>query len=98
LDQHRSRLQHQGLLDCLAEATGGRSHGAADFNQANTAVWRYLRWHRVRLSGQDENRKSRPFSGRGATSAGQPRRAASQSYGARSAGPQLSPAARSRRR
>lgn len=55
-DQHRSRLQHQDLLEYLAEATGERSLGAADFKQANTAVWRYLRWHKVRLSGQDENR------------------------------------------
>jgi hypothetical protein len=55
-DQHRSRLQHQDLLDYLAEATGDRSLGSADFKQANRAVWRYLRWHKVRLSGQDENR------------------------------------------
>jgi hypothetical protein len=55
-DQHRSRLQHQDVLQYLAEATGDRSLGAADFKQANTAVWRYLRWHKVRLSGQDENR------------------------------------------
>ena len=55
-DQHRSRLQHQDLLDYLAQATGDPSLGAADFKQANAAVWRYLRWHKVRLSGQAENR------------------------------------------
>ena len=55
-DQHRSRLQHQDLLDYLAQATGDHSLGGADFKQANRAVWRYLRWHKVRLSGQEENR------------------------------------------
>jgi hypothetical protein len=55
-DQHRSRLQHQDLLDYLAQATGDSSLGAADFKQANRAIWRYLRWHKMRLPGQDENR------------------------------------------
>ena len=54
-DQHRSRLQHQDVLEYLAQATGDRSLDTADFKQANIAVWRYLRWHKVRLSGQDEN-------------------------------------------
>ena len=55
-DQHRSCLEYQDLLEYLAEATGDRRLGAADFKQANTAVWRYLRWHKVRLTGQDDNR------------------------------------------
>jgi hypothetical protein len=54
-DQHRSCLQHEDVLAYLAQATGDRSLGA-DFKQANTAVWRYLRWHKVRPSGRDENR------------------------------------------
>jgi hypothetical protein len=55
-DQHRSHLQHPDVLDYLAHRTGDRSLGAGDFKQANMALWRYLRWHKVRLSGQDENR------------------------------------------
>jgi hypothetical protein len=54
-DQHRSHLQHQDVLAYLSQATGDRSLGT-DFKQANAAVWRYLRWHKVRPSGQDENR------------------------------------------
>jgi hypothetical protein len=55
-DQHRSLLQHQDVLEYLIQATGDPGLGAADFREANTAVWRYLRWHKVRLSGHDENR------------------------------------------
>jgi hypothetical protein len=55
-DQHRSLLQHRDLLEYLVQATGDSSLGAADFKEANMAIWRYLRWHRVRLSGQEANR------------------------------------------
>jgi hypothetical protein len=55
-DQHRSHLQHPDVLDYLAQTTGDRSLGAGDFKQANMALWRYLRWHKVRLGGQLENR------------------------------------------
>jgi hypothetical protein len=54
-DQHRSLLQHRDVLEYLVQATGNRSLSTADFKEANMAIWRYLRWHKVRLTGQEEN-------------------------------------------
>jgi len=55
-DQHRNRIEFTDLLDYLARATGDPDLAHQDFRNANQAVWRYLRWHRVRLHGESRNR------------------------------------------
>lgn len=54
-DQHGSKLDYRGLLAYLADATGDQGLSSLEEREANMAVWRYLRWHKVRLSGKDRN-------------------------------------------
>jgi hypothetical protein len=55
-DQHRTKLDFKDVLAYLAEATGDPQLASLGVKEANMAVWRYLRWHKIRLPGEDSNR------------------------------------------
>jgi hypothetical protein len=58
-DQHRSLLKFDDVVDMIASATNDESLRNRSYFDQNIAVWRLLRWHKVRLRGRTINQRVR---------------------------------------
>lgn len=56
-DQHRDLIKVQSTVRLVAEITDDYGLFQRSERAKNTAVWRYLKWHRTRLANQNSNRR-----------------------------------------
>ncbi|MCG8490504.1 MAG: hypothetical protein MI743_02720 [Sneathiellales bacterium] len=55
-DQYRDKIEADKILDIVTNRTGKTELKTQNELGRNMNVWRYLRWHRVRLPGEARNR------------------------------------------
>lgn len=58
-DQHKDKLALEENQRLVAQISGDPGFLSELEHKKNTAVWRFLRWHRVRLRGEKKNRRVR---------------------------------------
>jgi hypothetical protein len=56
-DQHKGLLKYEEISQLLTNSFPSMESHKGSFVKKNRAIWRYLKWHRIRLKGSTKNRR-----------------------------------------